>query len=128
MGCMFKKKKIEYEPQAPEYQQEFAKEFAEFLSGQMGRGATPYPGQVAAPFANPFTRGAWGAMAQSPYGSLMGGMPFVPQQQQQPPQMPTGQPGGGQRPPMPMPRQRLPMDGGFGRNPKQLRRGIPFGR
>ena len=85
-------KKVEYEAQAPEYQQQFAEEFFKYLQGQIGQGATPYGGQVAAPFQNPFTQGAFGAMQASPYGSMMGnlpmgGMPFVPPQQ--PPQQPA---------------------------------------
>jgi len=84
-------KKIEYEAQAPEYQQKFAEDFYKYLQGQIGQGATPYGGQVAAPFVNPFTQGAFGAMQASPYGSMMGGLPmegtpFVPPQQPQAPQ------------------------------------------
>lgn len=125
MGCMFEREDIKYEPMAPEYQQDFAKQFTEFLSGQVGRGATPYPGQVAAPFVNPYTRGAYGAMMQSPYGSLMGGMPFVPPAQQPQAQMP-GQLGGGQQPrqmPQIDPRQM------FQRDPREMRRrGFDFRR
>ena len=84
-------KKVEYEAQAPEYQQQFAEEFFKYLQGQVGQGATPYGGQVAAPFVNPFTQGAFGAMKASPYGGMMGdmpmgGMPFVPPQQPAAPQ------------------------------------------
>ena len=79
-------KKIEYEAQAPEYQQDLAQAFYQYLQGQIGQGATPYGGQVAAPFQNPYTQGAFGAIQASPYGSMMGdmpmgGMPFVPPQQ-----------------------------------------------
>ena len=86
-------KKVEYEAQAPEYQQKFAQEFFKYLQGQVGEGATPYGGQVAAPFVNPFTQGAFGAMQASPYGSMMGdlpmgGAPFVPPQAPQTPQVP----------------------------------------
>ena len=89
-------KKVEYEAQAPEYQQQFAEEFFKYLQGQVGQGATPFGGQVAAPFQNPFTQGAFGAMKASPYGSMMGGMPmggmpFVPPQAPQQPQTPQGQ-------------------------------------
>jgi len=106
-------KKVEYEAQAPEYQQKFAEDFFKYLQGTIGQGATPYGGQVAAPFQNPFTTGAYGAMKASPYGSMMGdmpmgGAPFVPPQPQ-PPQPP-------------MPRQ-----GGMGLE-KQPGRGVPFPR
>jgi hypothetical protein len=98
-------KKVEYEPQAPEYQQKFAEDFFKYLQGQIGQGATPYGGQVAAPFVNPFTQGAFGAMKASPYGFMMGnlpmgGTPFVPPQPPTtPPVAPPGEPRG-------MPRQR----------------------
>ena len=100
-------KKIEYEAQAPGYQQEFAEEFFKYLQGQIGAGATPYGGQVAAPFQNPFTQGAFSAMQASPYGPMMGnlpmgGTPFVPPQQ-----APVTPPGGMTRPPQ-LPRQPLP--------------------
>lgn len=114
-------KKVEYEAQAPEYQQQFAEEFFKYLQGQIGTGATPYGGQVAAPFQNPFTQGAFSAMKSSPYGSMMGNMPmggtpFVPPQQPttptQPPQqlLPSGGPrgpGGGER--MPFKRMGRPL-------------------
>lgn len=90
-------KKVKYEAQAPEYQQQFAEEFFKYLQGQVGQGATPYGGQVAAPFQNPFTQGAMGAMKASPYGSMMGsspmgGMPPAPPPQPPvtPPQLPPG--------------------------------------
>jgi hypothetical protein len=93
-------KKIEYEAQAPKFQQDFQQKFLKYLQEQMGKGATPYGGQVAAPFQNPFTQGAFGTMKASPYGSMMGNMPmggapFVPPQP--PPQAqlpPSGIPGG----------------------------------
>lgn len=118
-------KKVEYEPQAPEYQQQFAEEFFKYLQGQIGQGATPYGGQVSAPFVNPFTQGAFGAMKASPYGSMMGGLPmggapFVP------PQPPVSTPGGvtgpAQRPQQPRQgREPRPRPGG-------RRRGVPFQR
>ena len=100
-------KKVEYEAQAPEYQQQFAEMFYKYLQAQGGQGATPYGGQVAAPFINPFTQGAHGAMKTSPYGSLMGdlpmgGTPFVP-----PPQAPIT-PLGPKARPTQLPRQPLP--------------------
>jgi len=109
-------KKVEYEAQAPEYQQQFAEDFFKYLQGTIGQGATPYEGQVAAPFVNPFTQGAHGAMKASPYGQFMGdmpmgGAPFVPPQQPQ-------QPPGGQRL---IPRQRPQQRDRGGR-------GVPFQR
>ena len=122
-------KKVEYEAQAPEYQQQFSEEFFKYLQEQMGQGATPYGGQVAAPFQNPFTQGAFGAMKASPYGSMMGNMPmggtpFVPPQAPATPQPPGVPPGGGGQPQKPMPRQRprIQQGGGMGR------RGVPFQR
>lgn len=119
-------KKIEYEAQAPKYQTDFAEKFYKYLQGQIGVGATPYGGQVAAPYQNPFTQGAFGAMKASPYGSMMGNMPmggtpFVPPQA--PPQVGSGrgvpQPPGQVPPQRPMQRPRERGRGG---------RGVPFQR
>ena len=114
-------KEIKYEAQAPEYQQQFAEEFFKYLQGQIGTGATPYEGQVAAPFVNPFTQGAFGAMQASPYGSMMGGLPmggapFVPPQQ--PPQTPQAPPQ--QRPQLP--------PGGAGRPAPWMLPQVSYGR
>ncbi len=86
-----KGKKTEYAAQAPEYQQQFSEDFMKFLSGQIGQGATPYGGQVAASASNPFTQSALGLWGASPYGQMGGG-------QQMPPQAPMGQLGGGLMP------------------------------
>ena len=122
-------KKVEYEAQAPKYPQDCAQRFFKYLQGQVGQGATPYGGQVAAPFVNPFTQGAFGAMKASPYGSMMGnlpmgGMPFVPPQQQRsaaPQNMPFV-------PPPQLPQQPLPpgMPMGLGGGPfKRMGRPLP---
>ena len=84
-----KGKKTEYAAQAPEYQQQFSEDFMKFLTSQMGQGATPYGGQIAASAQNPFTQSALGLWGASPYGQ-MGGQ----QQPQMTPQMPMGQLGG----------------------------------
>ena len=91
-----KGKETEYTAQAPEYQQQFSEEFMKFLQGQIGQGATPYGGQVAASASNPFTQSALGLWGASPYGQFSGGAPSGGQ-----PQMPMGQLGGGMMPQMP---------------------------
>lgn len=127
-----KGKKTEYAAQAPEYQQRFSEDFMKFLQGQIGQGATPYGGQVAASASNPFTQSALGLWGASPYGQFSGGQPQMPQQM---PQMPMGQlggaPGPGQQRPMPQQPMQRPMpqrpqlpQGGLGGQ----RRGIPFQR
>jgi hypothetical protein len=118
-----KGKKTEYAAQAPEYQQQFSEEFMKFLQGQIGQGATPYGGQIAASASNPFTQSALGLWGASPYGQFGGGMPS------QMPQQPMGQLGGGQMPmgapqqpqrPMPQKPMQRPQGG--------LGGGVPFRR
>ncbi len=103
-----KGKKTEYAAQAPEYQQQFSEDFMKFLQGQIGQGATPYGGQVAASAQNPFTQSALGLWGASPYGQFSGGQPSgMPQQPQIPQQGGLGGapgPGMGQKP-MPPPQQ-----------------------
>ncbi len=103
-----KGKKTEYAAQAPEYQQQFSEDFMKFLQGQIGQGATPYGGQVAASAQNPFTQSALGLWGASPYGQFSGGQPQMPQQM---PQMPMGQLGGGQAPGGQRPMPQRPMMG-----------------
>jgi len=88
-----KGKETEYVAQAPKEQQQFSTDFMNYLSGQLGKGATPYTGQIAASAMNPFTQSALGLWGASPYGQFMG-----------------GQPGGGQTPPRPL----TPVYGGGG--------------
>ncbi len=119
-----KGKKTEYAAQVPQQQQQFSEDFMKFLQGQIGQGATPYGGQIAASAQNPFTQSALGLWGASPYGQFGGGMP--PQIPQQPmAQLGGGQAPGGQRPmPRPMPQQRpMPQrpQGGLGG-------GVPFQR
>jgi len=123
-----KGKETEYAAQAPEYQQQFSKEFMEFLQSKIGQGATPYGGQIAASAMNPFTQSAFGLWGASPYGQFMGAQPGMGQPQM-PPQgfLGGGQAPGGQQPmpQRPMPRQRpmqRPQQRGLGR------RGVPFQR
>lgn len=124
-----KGKKTEYAAQAPEYQQQFSEDFMKFLQGQIGQGATPYGGQIAAGAMNPFTSSALGLWGASPYGQFSGGGGMPPMGQPQMPQqggLGGGQPPGGQRPmpmqpPRPMPQQR-PQQRGMGG------RGVPFQR
>ena len=129
-----KGKKTEYAAQAPEYQQQFSEDFMKFLQGQIGQGATPYGGQVAASAQNPFTQRALGIWGASPYGQMGGGQP------QMPPQMPMGQLGGGLMggqppggaPQQPMPQQ-MPMQRPAPQRPPQrpqrgLGGGVPFRR
>jgi len=109
-----KGKKQEYAPQAPEYQQQFGKEFFEMLQQLGGQAGTPYPGQVSAPWQNPFTSSAMNLWNMSPYGQ-MGGMGQ--------PGMGMGMGGGQQMPQMPMPQppqlpQAASMGGGMGGAPK----------
>jgi len=74
-GC-FEGKEIDFEQLVPEHQKEFAKKFFEnFLTPQLeqfalGRGATPFKGPLTAPAFNPFTQGAMGLMAKSPYAGM----------------------------------------------------------
>lgn len=118
-----KGKKTEYTAQVPQQQQQFSQDFMKFLSSQMGKGATPYGGQIAAGANNPFTQSALGLWGASPYGQFSGGggMPQMPQQMPQMPQgqLAGGQAPGGQRPQMPMQRP-MPQ--------RPQRRGIPFQR
>lgn len=114
-----KGKKTEYAAMAPEYHQQFSEDFMKFLQGQIGQGATPYGGQVAAGAMNPFTQSAMGLWGASPYGQFSGG-------QGMPQQMPQGQLGGGMMPQMP-PQRPMPQQGGMGGMMGQ-RRGVPFQR
>ena len=89
-----KGKKTEYAAQAPKYQQQFSEDFMKFLQSQIGQGATPYGGQVAASAINPFTQSAFGLWGASPYGQFSGPQPGMGQ-----PQMPPqGSLGGGIKP------------------------------
>lgn len=130
-----KGKETEYTAQAPEYQQQFSEDFMKFLSSQMGQGATPYGGQIAASAQNPFTQSALGLWGASPYGQMGG------QQQPQMPQQPMGQLGDapgpmGQRPMPPMPMRASGMMGAAPTDLKRSRmpqqglggRGVPFRR
>ena len=123
-----KGKKTEYAAQAPEYQQQFSEDFMKFLQGQIGQGAMPYTGQVAASASNPFTQSALGLWGASPYGQFSGGQPGMPPAQPQIPQQGglTGAPGPGQPPGMPpsgQPQMPIPQRGMMGQ-----RRGVPFRR
>ena len=122
-----KGKKTEYAAQAPEYQQQFSEDFMKFLQGQIGQGATPYGGQVAASAMNPFTQSALGLWGASPYGQMGGGMP-------QQPQMPMGQLGGGLmggQPPGGAPQMPMTLQGVMGQPQagqlKESRRPMPQG-
>ena len=85
-----KGKETEYAAMAPEYQQRFAEEFTKFLQGQIGWGATPYGGQIAASATNPFTQSAFGLWGASPYGQFSVPQPGMEQPQMPPP--PGGRP------------------------------------
>lgn len=63
---------VEYTPQAPQYQQDFAQNYYQMLQGLAGGAGTPYQGPLSASAMNPFTQGALGLMSQSPYASAMG--------------------------------------------------------
>lgn len=123
-----KGKKTEYAAMAPEYQQQFSEDFMKFLQGQIGQGATPYGGQIAASAMNPFTQSALGLWGMSPYGGMGQGMP--PGGGQMPQQgFLGGQPprGTSQPPQRPMPQRPMPQgppQGGMGGQ----RRGVPFQR
>jgi len=135
-----KGKKTEYAAQAPEYQQQFSEDFMKFLQGQIGQGATPYGGQVAASASNPFTQSALGLWGASPYGQMGGGMPTGQPQVPQQGGLGGGQAPGGQRPmppqqfqrPMP-PQGQMPMPRPIPQRPPQgprggLGGGVPFKR
>ncbi len=121
-----KGKETEYAAQAPEYQQQFSEDFMKFLQGQIGQGATPYGGQVAASAMNPFTQSALGLWGASPYGQMGGGMP--PSGQPQIPQQ--GGLGGAPGPSGPMPQPRpMPQQAPMPQGPQGgLGRGVPFRR
>lgn len=113
-------KETEYVAQVPKEQQQFSEDFMKFLSTQMGQGATPYGGQIAASAMNPFTQSALGLWGASPYGQFMGGQPGGGQM----PLMPVmggGQPPGQMPQQPPMPQRPMPQQG-------MGRRGVPFQR
>lgn len=67
-----KGKKVEYAPQAPQYQQNFAQDYYKMLQGLAGQAGTPYGGPLTASAMNPFTQSALSMWSQSPYAANMG--------------------------------------------------------